>query len=82
MRAIHFSLNLYSSIKTVGATVSSGQIDLASDLFKNYILYGVGNASLHVTYFPTNLVYPFTLRVTGITINTIHLYTRTDLNKI
>jgi len=76
MRAIHFSLNLYSSIKTVGATVSSGQIDLASDL------WGRKRFLLHVTYFPTNLVYPFTLRVTGITINTIHLYTRTDLNKI
>jgi len=43
-----------------------------------YILYGVGNASLILSdessipfystsngYFPTNLVYPFTLRVTG-----------------
>jgi len=32
-----------------------------------YIFYGVENRFLlPVTYFPTNLVYPFTLRVTGI----------------
>jgi len=47
-------------------------IDSASDPDQEYIvLYVVGNASfclLHtsVTYFPTNLVYHFTLRVTGI----------------
>jgi len=45
MRAIHFSFNLYSSIKTVGATVSSGQIDLASDLYQEYI-YFMGSETL------------------------------------
>jgi len=81
MRAIHFSLNLYSSIKTEGATVSSGQIDLASDLYQEYI-YFMGSETLPsacyilsdeswgrkrfllpFTYFPTNLVYLFTLYV-------------------
>jgi len=37
-------------------------------LIKNiYILWGRKRFLLPVTYFPTNLVYPFTLRVTGIT---------------
>jgi len=39
-------------------------------LIKNirvYTLWGRKRFLLYVTYFPTNLVYPFTLRVTGIT---------------
>jgi len=32
-----------------------------------YTLWGRKRFLLPVTYFPTNLVYPFTLRVTGIT---------------
>jgi len=40
-------------------------------LIKNiYTLWGRKRFLLPVTYFPTNLVYPFTLRVTGIT--TLH----------
>jgi len=36
-------------------------------LIKNiYTLWGRKRFLLPVTYFPTNLVYPFTLRVTGI----------------
>jgi len=36
-------------------------------LSRIYILYGVGKGFLlPVTYFPTKIVYPFTLRVTGI----------------
>jgi len=38
-------------------------------LIKNiYTLWGRKRFLLPVTYFPTNLVYPFTLRVTGIKI--------------
>jgi len=38
-------------------------------LIKNiYTLWGRNRFLLPVTYFPTNLVYPFTLRVTGIKI--------------
>jgi len=38
-------------------------------LIKNiYTLWCRKRFLLHVTYFPTNLVYPFTLRVTGINI--------------
>jgi len=37
-------------------------------LIKNiYTLWGRNRFLLPVTYFPTNLVYPFTLRITGIT---------------
>jgi len=37
-------------------------------LIKNiYTLWGRNRFLIPVTYFPTNLVYPFTLRVTGIT---------------
>jgi len=128
MRTIHFSLNFYSSIKTVGATVlgglwalewawhsavtnlrcagisgicmpnpsivaclfseisafirtdeqtyvrTVGQTDMARStrlmiLIKNiYSLWGRKRFLLPVTYFPTNLVYPFTLRLTGIKI--------------
>jgi len=39
-------------------------------LIKNiYTLWGRKRFLLRVTYFPTNLVYPFTLLVTGITRN-------------
>jgi len=43
-------------------------------LIKNiYTLWGRERFLLPLTYFPTNLVYPFTLRVTGInTFNTFH----------
>jgi len=41
-------------------------------LIKNiYTLWGRKRFLLPVTYFPTNLVYPFTLRVTGIKILTV-----------
>jgi len=51
---------------------TDGQMDLARStrlviLIKNiYFLWGRKRFLLPVTYFPTNLVYPFTLRVTGI----------------
>jgi len=51
-----------------------GQADMARStrlviLIKNiYALWGRKRFRLPVTYFPTNLVYPFTLRVTGIKI--------------
>jgi len=54
-----------------------GQATRLVILIKNVLLYGVGNVSFIIlygvenasfcTYFPTNLAYPFTLRVTGIT---------------
>jgi len=41
-------------------------------LIKNiYTLWGRKRFLLLVTYFPTNLVYPFTLRVTGIKIDIV-----------
>jgi len=51
---------------------TDGQTDMARStrlviLIKNiYTLWGRKRFLLPVTYFPTNLVYPFTLRVTGI----------------
>jgi len=51
---------------------TEGQTDMARSsrlviLIKNiYTLWGRKRFLLPVTYFPTNLVYPFTLRVTGI----------------
>jgi len=51
---------------------ASGQMDMARStrlviLIKNiYTLWGRKRFLLPVTYFPTNLVYPFTLRVTDI----------------
>jgi len=39
-----------------------------------YIIFRVGNASFYVTYFPTNLVDPFTQRVTGIKIVNLRVY--------
>jgi len=61
-------------IRTDGHTDrgSDGQTDMARStrleiLIKNiYTLWGRIRFLLPVTYFPTNLVYPFTLRVTGI----------------
>jgi len=53
---------------------TDGQTDMARStrldiLIKNiYSLWGRKRFFLPVTYFPTNLVYPFTQRVTGITI--------------
>jgi len=53
---------------------TDGQTDMARStrlviLIKNiYTLWGRNRFLLPVTYFPTNLVYPFTLRVTGIKI--------------
>jgi len=53
---------------------TDGQTDMARStrlviLIKNtYTLWGRKRFLLPVTYFPTNLVYPFTLRVTGIII--------------
>jgi len=50
-----------------------GQADMARStrlviLIKNvYTLWGLKRFLLPATYFPSNLVYPFTLRVTGIT---------------
>jgi len=50
---------------------TDGQTDMARStrlviLIKNiYTLWGRNRFLLPVTYFPTNLVYPFTLRVTG-----------------
>jgi len=58
---------------------SSGQTDMAIStrlviLIKNiYTLRGRKRFLLPVTYFPTNLVYPFTLRVTGIQISGVEL---------
>jgi len=55
---------------------SSGQTDIARltrlvILIKNICtLWGRKRFLLPVTYFPTNLVYPFTLRITGITPST------------
>jgi len=54
---------------------TDGQTDMARStrlviLIKNiYTLWGRKRFLLPVTYFPTNLVYPFTLRVTGIKTN-------------
>jgi len=51
---------------------TDGQTDMARStrlviLIKNmYTLWGRKRFLLPVTYFPTNLVYPFTIRVTGI----------------
>jgi len=51
---------------------TDGQTDMARStrlviLIKNiYTVWGRKRFLLPVTYFPTNLVYPFTLRVTGI----------------
>jgi len=56
-------------IRTDGQTVDGhGCIDSANDPDQEYIysLWGRKHFLLPVTYFPTNLVYPFTLRVTGI----------------
>jgi len=44
-------------------------------LIKNiYTLWGRKRFLLPVTYFPTNLVYPFTLRVTGINTTLSYVY--------
>jgi len=61
-------------IRTDGQTdrPADGQTDMARStrlviLIKNiYSLWGRKRFLLSVTYFPMNLVYPFTLRVTGI----------------
>jgi len=59
-------------VSEISAFRTDGQTDMARStrlviLIKNiYILWGRKRFLLPVTYFPTNLVYPFTLRVTGI----------------
>jgi len=63
---------IVSEISAFIRTDGHGSIDSASDLDQEYIYFrGRKRFLLPVTYFPTqypNLVYPFTLRVTGITI--------------
>jgi len=51
------------SVHTDKRTDGHNQIDSASDPDQEYIYF-----LLPLTYFPTILVYPFTLRVTGINI--------------
>jgi len=64
---------------------TDGHTDMARStrlviLIKNmYTLWGRKRFLLPVTYFPTNLVYPFTLRVTGIKIEHI-LQMGADIN--
>jgi len=67
------NLNSLDLISEVSAFIrTNGQTDMARStwlviLIKNiYTLWGRRRFFLPVTYFPTNLVYPFTLRVTGI----------------
>jgi len=63
---------------------TDGQTDMARStrlviLIKNiYTLWGRKRFLLPVTYFPTNLVYPFTLRVTGINTETGFLEKHTE----
>jgi len=47
-------------------TDAQGQIDSASDHYQEYIHFAGNRFLLPVTYLPTNLVHPGTLRVTGI----------------
>jgi len=64
-----------------------GQTDMARStrlviLIKNiYTLWGRKRFLLPVTYFPTNLVYPFTLRVTGIIIKKVSVQARISSEK-
>jgi len=83
MRTIHICTPNLNSLAPIVSEISAfirtdRQTDMARStrlviLIKNiYTLWGRKRFLLPVTYFPTNLVYPFTLRVTGIIINKCH----------
>jgi len=67
------SSNIFRDLSVHLDGQTEGQTDMAIStrlvvLIKNiYNLWGRKGFILPFTYFPTNLVYPFTLRVTGIT---------------